>query len=194
MSYVAYETQCGGCKYYDFQGDHSKGYCSWYRSYYYPGDSCSHQEARESSTSTCYLTTIICELLGYPDDCYALATLRNFRDQVMQKEEKYRLLLLEYDVVGPQLASMIRKSSQESGNDFQDCLQQFYQQFIVSTVSLVEQHQVEEAVSQYKKMIQVLKEYYGIAEITEKELSNYQNYDFHQGGHGKIKCKMVKDS
>ena len=37
---MAYETQCGGCIDYDFQGDNYKGYCSYYRSYYYPGDSC----------------------------------------------------------------------------------------------------------------------------------------------------------
>ena len=38
MSNLEYQYQCGGCVYYDFQGDYKKGYCSWYRSYYYPGD------------------------------------------------------------------------------------------------------------------------------------------------------------
>ena len=27
---------CRNCDYYDYQGDNEKGYCSCYRSYYYP--------------------------------------------------------------------------------------------------------------------------------------------------------------
>ena len=28
MSNLEYQYQCGGCVYYDFQGDYKKGYCS----------------------------------------------------------------------------------------------------------------------------------------------------------------------
>ena len=74
MSNLEYQYQCGGCVYYDFQGDYKKGYCSWYRSYYYPGDNCSHQKP-VNATSGCYITTIVCDVLGLDDDCSLLISL-----------------------------------------------------------------------------------------------------------------------
>lgn len=39
--YVKY--RCGSCKYFEWDGcDYSKGYCAWYKTYYYPSDSCDH--------------------------------------------------------------------------------------------------------------------------------------------------------
>lgn len=109
---MAYETQCGGCEYYDFQGDYNKGYCSWYRAYYYPGDDCSHQSPKAtSSSSNCYITTIVCDKLGLEDDCSVLNTLREFRDNVMQQNFKYCKILFEYDVIGPKISEMIKNDT-----------------------------------------------------------------------------------
>ena len=88
MSNLEYQYQCGGCVYYDFQGDYKKGYCSWYRSYYYPGDNCSHQKP-VNATSGCYITTIVCDVLGLDDDCSLLNNLRSFRDNILQKDAKF---------------------------------------------------------------------------------------------------------
>ena len=64
MDYVEM-NKCGSCKYYTYEGEYKKGYCSWYKSYYYADDSCSHwEEGNISSTGGCFLTTACCEHKG----------------------------------------------------------------------------------------------------------------------------------
>lgn len=54
MDYVEM-NKCGSCKYYTYEGEYKKGYCSWYKSYYYADDSCSHwEEGNISSTGGCF--------------------------------------------------------------------------------------------------------------------------------------------
>ena len=41
MNYPKY--RCGSCIYCEWDGDpYHKGYCSWYKTYYYPEDRCEH--------------------------------------------------------------------------------------------------------------------------------------------------------
>lgn len=177
---MAYETQCGGCTYFDFQGDCSKGYCSWYRTYYYPGDSCSHQNPREIS-SGCYITTIICDVLGYADDCSVLDTLRSFRDNVMQKDSKYSDLLLEYDTLGPDIAYFIKKEYEE--NNDREIWTQFYNFYLQPTANYVSDGKFDAAVNRYKEMVTALKEYFNLDEYNPDVI----NYDYTNGGHGRVK-------
>ena len=111
---MAYEGKCGSCanfeeakgnQLYDTGNScYVKGFCTWYRSYYYPDDSCvSHYKSRPSS-SNCYITTLVCNRLGKEDNCEELETLRKFRNDVLQEDEKYASILFEYDTVGPQIA------------------------------------------------------------------------------------------
>jgi len=181
---MAYETQCGGCIDYDFQGDNVKGYCSWYRSYYYPGDSCSHQRPREQS-SGCYITTIVCEKLGYSDDCGVLNSLRGFRDNVMQKNCKYCKTLFEYDVIGPKIAGMIQNDKDTD----QELWISFYNFYLLQTAMLVNENKYEEAISRYTEMVNSLKDYYG---IKEEILEVAYDYDMINGGHGKMKIRERK--
>jgi len=176
---MAYETQCGGCTYYDFQGDNYKGYCSWYRCYYYPGDSCSHQNPREQS-SGCYITTIICDKLGFSDDCGVLNSLRGFRDNIMQQNCKYCKILFEYDVIGPKIAGMIK----EDKNSDQELWISFYNFYLSQTANFILNQQYDDAVSRYTEMVNSLKEYYG---ISENIVEIAKSYDMSQGGHGKLK-------
>lgn len=177
---MAYETQCGGCIDYDYQGDNVKGYCSWYKCYYYPGDTCDHQRPRESSNS-CYITTMICNVLGYEDDCSTLNTLRDFRDHFLQKDSKYSELLMEYDSIGPTIAYCIQKEYQETKE--KKMWIQFYNFYLSPTANLIREKNYEEAISRYKEMVHSLREYYGLTDLKEK----IPNYDISQGGHGKLK-------
>ena len=111
---MSYEGKCGKCVNYSFTGNNSKGYCSWYKTYYYPDDSCTHQKNRYEPQQGCYLTTIICNKLGYSDDCFVLNTLRSFRDNVMQKNIEYKDMLMEYDTLGPVIAQNIANDKENN--------------------------------------------------------------------------------
>ena len=170
---MSYTNQCGSCTSYSFEGDNSKGYCSYYGSYYYPGDTCSHY-----SSSNCYITTMVCEKLGFADDCTVLEVLRGFRDNVMQKDSKYKDMLFEYDTVGPQIAKCIGED--KVGKEIS---QGFYNTYIEPTARLVAANRYDEAVAKYKKMTEILRDYYGI----EKGNTDSKDYDYTKGGHGKVK-------
>ena len=175
--YVAYETQCGNCMYFDYQGDNTKGYCSYYREYYYPGEECSHQEKRRDSeeSSNCYITTIVCDLLGFDDKCDVLETLRGFRNK-MQQDPKYKKILFEYDTVGPEIAKNLFEDKEY------DLAEGMYSTYILSTVALIREQKYDEAVKKYSTMTKALKEYYGI----KAETVVPANYDQKNGGHGKV--------
>lgn len=177
---MTYETQCGGCTYYDFQGDNYKGYCSWYKSYYYPGDSCSHQNPRET-TSGCYITTIICDVLGFADDCMVLDKLRFFRNCVMQKDPKYSSLLLEYDTVGPEIARSIKE--EYSKNKDKEIWIQFYNFYLQPTANYIVNGDFDDAVNRYQEMVVSLKDYFGLKDYNP----TVSNYDYTKGGHGRVK-------
>lgn len=183
MSNSEYQYQCGGCVYYDFQGDYKKGYCSWYRSYYYPGDNCSHQKP-VNATSGCYITTIVCDVLGLDDDCSLLNNLRSFRDNVLQKDAKFTPLLMEYDSIGPEIALLIKKDYEESKDD--TLWKKYYDTYLVGTEQLVKENNYDGAINKYVEMVQVLKTYFGLDKVTSR---NIAQYDFSNGGHGKIMTK-----
>ena len=158
-----------------------KGYCSWYQAYYYPGDKCSHQKPNGSSSSSfCYITTIICDKLGFDDDCVVLNTLRDFRNNTLQKNCKYFPILFEYDVIGPKIAEMIKN---DTATD-QELWVQIYNFYLSATANFHREGKTDDAVKRYQEMVVALKEYYGIKEqITEIA----KGYDASQGGHGIVK-------
>lgn len=82
-----YVNRCGDCEYFELASNsYEKGYCEWYKTYFYPDDNtCSHYSSR-TNTSTCYITTIVCECLKFSDDCEVLKNLRTFRDEVLEQD------------------------------------------------------------------------------------------------------------
>lgn len=179
---MAWEGQCGNCTSYDFQGDNYKGYCSTRRCYYYPGDTCQYQVDR-GSASSCYITTIICDILGFDDDCGVLNTLRDFRKDVLQKDEKYKDLLFEYDVVGPTIADLISLEFKKEQD--KEMWTQIYNFYLSPTANFILEKNYDFAIMRYKEMVNSLKDYYGI----NVEIHPDEDYDYTNGGHGKVKTK-----
>lgn len=185
---MAYEGKCGTCiNFEDNNGDkydksnayYVKGYCTWYRCYYYPDDSCdSHYKMRESSNNSCFITTMICNKLGFSDDCDSLNTLRDFRNNVLQKNSEYQELLYEYDVVGPKIAQCLEREAD-------NFIYSLYHTFIVPIVSLVKDNKNREAIRKYSKMTLFLEYYYNI----DENIIVPNSYDYTLGGHGYIKTK-----
>ena len=59
--------------------------------------------------SGCFITTVVVDILGYSDDCYFLNTLRDFRDNILQKNPEYHNLLLTYDAIGPRISKALKE-------------------------------------------------------------------------------------
>ena len=187
---MAYDGQCGSC--WNFQDPKSdkpydnayyvKGFCTWYKSFYYPDDSCNHYHSRGGSPSgNCYITTILCNRLGYDDHCDELETLRNFRNSVLQKDIKYQDILYEYDVVGPEIAKELQ---------IEDIfiVKALFFRFIQPIVHLLKEDKSEEAIQKYAFMTKSLEEYYGIT----FDFSKKDDYDYTKGGHGIFSSKVKK--
>ncbi len=208
---MVYEGQCGSCgrfqdkskniPYDTRNSEYIKGFCNWYRSYYYPTESnCDHYVGRSSSSGGCYITSIVCDVLGYSDNCDVLTTLRNFRNNVLQKDEKYISLLYQYDTLGPLIADSIADNYVDNrkrgyypaksimGQYLQSCDKTFirgiYDSFILPIVGFIKNGDNDKAVSQYIRMTSFLQECYGID--YDEEIPS--NYDFQNGGHGVNVC------
>ena len=170
-----YYEQCGSCVYYEFNGEGYKGYCSYYKSYFYPGDSCRYYS---DGNNGCYITTIVCDLLGFDDNCPVLETLRKFRKDVLQTNPKYKDILYEYDIVGPQIAKNLMKDyAFDEDKEIPKALYDFY---ILPTVSLINEGRNTEAIKRYTQLTEGLIDTYGIERV--KEIPN--DYDYTKGGHG----------
>lgn len=185
-----YEGQCGSCNnfveekgsglYDQRNSSNTKGWCTSYRASYYPTESsCSRYSRRKDlSSSNCYITTMVCSILGYSDQCDVLNTLRGFRHDVLQKDEKYAGILYEYDVVGPEIAKHLKQEE----ISFVD---KIYCTFLLPIVSFIREKKTEEAISKYVQMTESLKECYGI----EFQEDVPATYDYQHGGHGVEKVK-----
>ena len=160
---MAYDNQCGNCQYYDSDGYDPdrypawyKGYCSWYRTYENPGNSCRNQKPRNTTNSSgCYITTILCGVLGKDDDDDTLNTLRGFRDNIMQQNPMYLETLQEYDVVGPIIAENIDREFKETQDV--SVWKLVFSNYIEPVSKFIKDGMYDSAVAKYKEMVEALK-------------------------------------
>ena len=136
--------------------------------------------SKSHQSSGCYITTIICDILNMPDNCYHLNKLRELRDR-MQKNIGDLPLLLMYDQIGPQIATCL-KNDKDNGLIFAE---KAFTNYIDPAVKAIEVANDNKAKDIYILMTKRFADYYGIntniiipKEINQKEL-----------GHGKVKIK-----
>ena len=188
---------CGSCTYLDLSDGNCYGkyYCNkkWERhlatdpacySYTkaYSRDSGTIKNALDfskskNSSSSCYITTMLCYILKLSDFNYYLNTLRNFRDSYLSKNIEYNYLLVEYDIIGPMICNNLI-------NDKQNKLiaARMFFNYIKPVVSLINDNMYKDAINLYVLMINKLKGLYDINYIiTEKQIDNC---DIKKAGHG----------
>ena len=193
---MAYEAYCAACTYMKETGSGGKywcekkgqdlpantsrcyGFCEAYSRSNYTRENMI--DCSKNSTSGCYLTTIMCKLLDYPDNNYYLNTLRKFRDEVMQTNPKYIPLLITYDTIGPMISYELERDPH--GKQLAEV---FFNHFIIPSVGAIEEEKYETAINTYKAMTNALAEQYNI----DRNIIVYDNvnYDKTTLGHGKIK-------
>ena len=138
-----------------------------------------------NSSGGCYLTTMLCNILKMKDDNIYLETMRNFRNNILQKDEKYKPILVEYDIVGPKIAKAL----------YDDPLNTkvaaiYFAKYIFNIKILIEDNQYNEAINMYTEMTTSLKSFYGIDNynITVEEI---KNTDLEKSGHGIYAKKKI---
>ncbi len=164
---------CAACTYLGENSDSGKYYCSHKGAWVSACDPrCSSQvyaysrsdEARKNMYeysrnfgTGCYLTTIMCNILGYPDNNYYLNTLRNFRENIMKQNSKWISMLVIYDMIGPMISFQLsidphRKAIAET----------MFNNYITKAVMAIEKEKYQEAVTIYLAMTNALADRYGI--------------------------------
>lgn len=140
-----------------------------------------YRKAEESQRggSGCFITTIVCSILGNKDDFVELEKLRAFRDNVLQKDQRYNDLLVTYDYVGP----IISQNIIQDKNRVQIATN-LYNFGIKKVVEFLDKNEKEKAIQLYISMTEALMQGYNLEkpEISNEELANI---DRNQMGHGR---------
>lgn len=195
---MAYEAYCAACTYLsetDNGGkywDERKGeyrsacdpkcynFCEAYSRSDYARENMYENSRSHAGSSGCYLTTIMCKKLGYPDNNYYLNTLRKFRDEVMKTNPKYIPLLLIYDNIGPMIAYELDRD--RYGEKISKVL---FTHYIIPAVGAIEEEKNETAIKIYQSMTNSLAEHYNI----NMNIMMNETYDYDTLGHARIRRK-----
>lgn len=138
--------------------------------------------SKSHSSSGCYLTTIMCKILNYPDNCYYLQMLRTFRDTVMKTNINYYPLLYTYDVIGPIIANKLEHDPNRI-----EIANVMFSKYIINAVTAIEESKEKEAINTYIAMTNALGEKYNID--TSIIMPNINELNINSLGHARKKIK-----
>lgn len=168
---MGYPWQCSDCIWLDTSDSSWRGFrCTKKNIYVKPDEkSCNnHFEKKQSNSSSCYLTTTMCEILGKEDNCYVLDTLRSFRDNIMKNDDTCTSLLLEYDAIGPQICEKLMQDEQK-----EVIAKSMLYLRIYPAIKAIKEEKYDDAIEIYKDMTDILKEKYNIKyECTKQNTIN----------------------
>lgn len=134
-------------------------------------------------SSGCYITTIICNILGMKDNNYYLETLRNFRNNYMINNKYYLSLLAEYDIIGPIISNKINEY-----NNKEQLSYTIFNKYITKCTTLIENKNYKQATTIYTIMTEELKNFFNLNNLhITQNIINSLNQS--KSGHGKIIIK-----
>lgn len=142
---------CGDCQYidkYNKEYGKEKYMCTLHNEYRSERDvSCSDYRPN------CFITTVVCNVLGYKDDCDILKALRKYRDGYLKQRPDGIRLLQEYDQIGPILSMIIAQLP---------VVYSIYlaHEYIIPTYDAIMNKQYDTAEAIYSNMVNMLKEKY----------------------------------
>ena len=163
--------------------EHCYDYCRAYSRPDYIARELQNRSVREKNgydSSSCYITTIVSNILGYKDNGYVLNILRNFRNNYLQENNIYKSLLVEYDIIGPLIAKDIYNSPNKEEIAFN-----LYEHILKNIVIEIEQGNYENAIKLYKGMTYGLKVCFGYAN-KNIDPAIISSKDIKESGHGKV--------
>jgi len=98
----------------------------------------------------CFITTAVCQILGYNDSCYELTVLRSFRDSIIQNY--HSSLLEEYVNISPHICSSLLNA-----NEKESIAHSLLYEYIHPAIDLIDAGKNEEALAKYREMVYLLK-------------------------------------
>ena len=150
----------------------------------YPLEDSNSDANNNSKNPGCYLTTVLCEILKANDNNPFLNTMRSFRGNILQKDDKYKQLLVEYDIIGPEIAKNLINDPlkyQIAANAFG--------KYIKPITDLIRKKDYEQAVNMYVEMTNKLKSFYNIE--TTVSINAIKEADINYSGHGVYTKKIT---
>lgn len=158
---MPYPWECLDCAWLDMNDsnrwDSSEYWCSVRRYYVRPNSASCDKLKKKGSTGGCYLTTAMCNILGFEDHCEVLDTLRAFRDDYMKNTDECKPLLEDYDNVGP----VISKYLDEDTDRVQTSLVML-NSYIKPAIDFIDAKNYDAAIDVYKDMTLSLMEFYDL--------------------------------
>ena len=86
-------------------GGHKSGFCNGFaKKDYWSNDKGSDKKGG------CFISTATCSFLGKDDNCHELMSLRNFRDNILLRNDNYSFLVSDYYTIAPGILSSIEAS------------------------------------------------------------------------------------
>jgi len=163
--------------YYKYCRDYNYNECSIYQ--------------KEHGSSGCFITTIVCNVLGKSDDDKVLNNLRFFRETVLKKDEEHYDILADYDSIGPVLACHINHDK-----DREKMALGLYDVVLSKVSKNIEDKEYDKAINNYMAMVLSLISYYGLKKEYNKERDNnsdLSDLDVLNAGHGRVRKKSIND-
>ena len=188
------------CPYYSFKdgllfGDYwcdvkdmsvsSSQYSSYCKGYNY--SNCAVYKTKNSS-SGCFITTVVCDILGNDDSCQLLNNFRCFRDNILHSDKKYSEILQDYDNIGPMIADAIFNDK-----DRDIMAKGIYDNGLIPISKLIEDKKYDLACEKYYVLTLLLIKYYGLKhEYNNGKDSGIYEKDFSlaNSGHGR---KLIRE-
>ncbi len=189
------------CPYYSFKdgligGDYwcdvknksvpSSQYSLYCRGYNY--SNCVIYKSKNGSSSGCFITTVVRDILGKKDDDKLLNNLRGFRDNILQKDKKYAEILQDYDNIGPRIADCLW-----CDKDAKQMAKGIYNTALVPINQMIINKEYDKACEKYYLLTLSLINYYGLKHDYnhDKDSGLYEkDFDIKKSGHGR---KLVKN-
>lgn len=147
-------NRCGDCdflNYSDCKWGGEKVWCNKKGYYVRPTDpacnSYTYNSHNYGSSSSCYLTTAMVDILGFEDNCEYLEILREFRNDYMKSNEEYFDLLQQYDIVGPMICESLYNDPKRK-----DIASWMLENYIKKAVNFVKCSKFREAIAIYLEM------------------------------------------
>ena len=141
--------------------------------------------SEKHSSSNCFLTTMICNILGMQDNNWYLQIIRNFRNNILQKNDKYKSLLVEYDIIGPKISNALQNDPLRNR-----IAKIYFEKYILNICLLINNKNYDEAIYEYKNMTNELKTFYGLSNI-DISINELNNADIQKSGHGQYVKKLI---